>query len=67
MGLEYPGYFRPPVSNVTLLSLPEGEVHDQSQVRGFVYFRKATTYGKDLRLRVRINDIEQDFEFEVVR
>ncbi|MBI5197357.1 MAG: hypothetical protein HZA19_01990 [Nitrospirae bacterium] len=65
VGFDYPAYFRSPVSNITLLSLPEGEIHPQSQVRGFLFFRKATTYGKDLRLKVQVDGFDQDFEFEV--
>lgn len=65
LGFEFPAYLRRPFSNVSLLSLPDGEIHPKSQIRGFVYFRKATTYGKTLRLKVPVDGFEEEFEFEV--
>ena len=66
-GVEVPAYLRKPFSNISLLALPEVTIYPHSQVRGFVYFRKAVTYGKTLRLKVEINGIEEDFIFEIKR
>lgn len=64
-GFEIPAYMRRPFSNVSLLGLPEAVIHPNSQVRGFVYFRKAVTYGKGLRLRVELDGFEEEFVFEI--
>ncbi len=64
-GFEIPAYMRRPFSNVSLLGLPETLVHPNSQVRGFVYFRKAVTYGKGLRLRVELDGFDEEFVFEI--
>jgi hypothetical protein len=67
-GFETPPYLiRKPVSNITILALPETSLYPNSQVRGFVYFRKAITYGKRLRLRVELPGFEDEFEFEIKR
>ena len=65
VGFELPAYLRRPFSNITLLGLTEGEIYPKSQVRGFVYFKKATTYGQNLRVKVHINGFEEEFEFEL--
>ncbi len=57
-------YPRRPMSNITLLSMPETSLYPDSQVRGFVYFRKAISYGKKLRLRVELDGFVDEFEFE---
>ncbi len=62
-GFEIPTYLRRPFSNISILALPEGLIYPNSQVRGFVYFRKAVTYGENLRLRVEIDGFEEEFEF----
>jgi len=64
-GFEIPAYMRRPFSNVSLLGLPEVQVYPNSQVRGFVYFRKAVTYGKGLRLRVELDGFEEEFLFDI--
>lgn len=64
-GFEIPAYMRRPFSNISILSLPEVPVFPNSQVRGFVYFRKAITYGKGLRLRVEIDGFSEEFEFDI--
>lgn len=64
-GFEIPAYLRRPYSNISILSLPEALIYPNSQVRGFVYFRKAVTYGKGLRLRVELDGFEEEFEFDI--
>lgn len=64
-GFEVPAYLRKPFSNISILSLPEALIYPNSQVRGFVYFRKAITYGKGLRLRVELDGVEEEFEFDI--
>ena len=64
-GVEAPAYMRKPFSNVSLLSLPEATVYPNSQVRGFVYFRKAITYGTGLKLRIELDGFMNDFEFDI--
>ena len=64
-GLEAPAYLRKPFSNISLLSLPETVIYPNSQVRGFVYFRKAITYGKGLKLRVELDGFADEFEFDI--
>jgi hypothetical protein len=56
-------YYRRSFSNIALYALPEGEVHPHAQVRGFVYFTRADQYGRELRLKVKIDNVEQEFEF----
>jgi len=46
-------------------ALQEGEVLPNSQVRGFLYFQKATEFGKDLTLRVTISGLIYNFLFEI--
>ena len=67
LGFEFPAFVQRPLTNVTLLGLLPGEIFPHSQVRGFVYFRKATTYGKALRLRVHLDGVEETFEFVIQR
>lgn len=64
-GFEIPTYLRKPFSNISILSLPETQVYPNSQIRGFVYFRKAITYGKGLKLRVELDGFEEEFEFDI--
>ncbi|HKZ72038.1 MAG TPA: hypothetical protein VJ187_03290 [Nitrospirota bacterium] len=64
-GSEVPAYLRRPFSNISILSLPEAPIYPNSQVRGFVYFRKAITYGKTLRLKVELGGFEEEFEFDI--
>lgn len=64
-GLEVPAYLRRPFSNISIFSLPEAPIYPNSQVRGFVYFRKAITYGKALRLRVELGGFQEEFEFDI--
>ncbi|MBI5192333.1 MAG: hypothetical protein HZA08_02695 [Nitrospirae bacterium] len=59
----YP-YLRRPMSNITLLALPETSIYPNSQIRGFVYFRKAVIYGNRLKLWVEFNGFADGFEFE---
>lgn len=66
-GIEIPAYLRRPFSNITILSLPEVTVYPHSQVRGFVYFRKAITYGKKLRLLVEVDGFNEEFSFEITK
>jgi hypothetical protein len=62
---DFPFGYRGFFTDISLLSLGELEVLPGAQVRGFLYFQKSTTYGKDLRLKVSINQVSEDFEFEV--
>ena len=64
-GLEVPAYLRRPFSNISILSLPDAPIYPNSQVRGFVYFRRAITYGKALKLRVELGDFQEEFEFDI--
>ncbi|MDD5434303.1 MAG: hypothetical protein PH343_02615 [Nitrospira sp.] len=64
-GYEVPAYLKKPMSNITILALPETSIYPDSQIRGFVYFRKASTYGKGLKLRVELNGFNDEFEFEI--
>lgn len=64
-GAEVPAYLRRPFSNISIFSLPEAPIHPNSQVRGFVYFRKAVSYGKALKLRVELGGFEEEFEFDI--
>ena len=66
-GYEIPSYLKRPMSNITILALPETSIYPDSQVRGFVYFRKAITYGKGLKLRVELDGFDDEFEFEIKR
>jgi hypothetical protein len=65
VGVEFPAYVRRPFSNISLLALTDGEIHPKSQVRGFIYFKKATTYGQHLKLKVNVSGFAEDFDFEV--
>ena len=64
-GFEIPSYIRRPFSNISILAFPETVIYPNSQVRGFVYFRKAVTYGMNLRLRVELDGFEEEFEFDI--
>jgi len=64
-GFELPAYLKKPFSNISILSLPEAVVYPHSQVRGFVYFREAVTYGNSLKLRVELDGYEDEFEFDI--
>ncbi len=69
----YGGYFPPPgfgyysiaPTDITLLSISEGDIFPGSQVRGFIYFKKAVTYGKNIKLKANIGETSEEFEFEV--
>lgn len=69
----YGGYLPPPgignysfaPTDITLLSISEGDILPGSQVRGFIYFKKAVTYGKNIKLMANIGGISEEFEFEV--
>lgn len=66
-GSELPAYLKKPFSNISIFSLPEAMIFPHSQVRGFVYFREALTYGNSLRLRVELDGYEDEFEFDIKR
>lgn len=62
-GYPYNLYERP--FEVIPQALHEGEVLPKSQVRGFLYFQKATEFGRDLTLRVSISGFIYNFLFEI--
>ncbi len=59
------GYYSMAPTDITLLSISEGDIFPGSQVRGFIYFRKAVTYGKNIRLKANIGATSEEFEFEI--
>lgn len=56
-------YYRRSFSNISLYALPEGDIHPNAQIRGFVYFAKADKNSKELKIKVKIDGVEQEFEF----
>jgi predicted small lipoprotein YifL len=52
-------------SDVVPKALPEGEILSNAQVRGFLYFQKATDYGESLNLKVSISGLTYNFLFEI--
>lgn len=52
-------------SEVIPHALNEGKVLQKSQVRGFLYFQKATEFGKDITLRVSLSGFSYNFIFEI--
>lgn len=60
-------YYRRSFSNISLYALPEGDIHPNAQVRGFVYFAKADKHGNELKIKIKIDGVEQEFEFILQR
>lgn len=46
-------------------ALPEGDIFPNAQVRGFLYFQKATEFGKELKLKVSTAGLTYNFVFEI--
>lgn len=63
LGIPFFYSYRRSFSNIALYALPEGEIHPHAQVRGFVYFTRADQYGRELKIKLKIDGIEQEFEF----
>lgn len=69
----YGGYLPPPgigyypfiPSDITLLSISEGNILPGAQVRGFIYFKRVAAYGKNLKLKANIDGMSEEFEFEI--
>ncbi len=59
------GYYSMAPTDITLLSISEGDIFPGSQVRGFIYFKKAVTYGKNIKLKANIGATSEEFEFEI--
>ncbi|MBI1821193.1 MAG: hypothetical protein HY036_05390 [Nitrospirae bacterium] len=57
----------PPVSDISLLALHEGDILPGATVRGFVYFRKVVPTEGTLKLHLEINQAAEDFYFIVKR
>ncbi|MHB8484074.1 MAG: hypothetical protein ACYDBV_15365 [Nitrospiria bacterium] len=73
-GLNFPLYppppvypSSPPVSDISLLALHEGEILPGATVRGFVYFRKVPPVEGSLKLHVEVNQASEDFYFILKR
>jgi hypothetical protein len=58
---------RPMGSDITSLSLPEGEILPGATVRGFVYFKRTAPAGDSLKLHMEINQAVEDFYFLLKR
>lgn len=54
-------------SDVIPQALNEGKILPKAQVRGFLYFQKATEYGNDITLRVSLLGLTYNFTFEIKR
>lgn len=52
---------------ISLLSIPETKILPNTQIRGFLYFKKVPSYGKTLTLRVTLDDTSESFDFEIKR
>ena len=59
------GYYPVSPTDITLLSISEGDILPAAQIRGFIYFRKVSTYGRNLKLKAEIDGKSEEFEFEI--
>jgi hypothetical protein len=57
----YPAYY----ADIMLLSLHETKVVPHAQVRGFLYFQKATVEGQRLTLTASVGGRSQEFQFSI--
>lgn len=55
--------FRP--TDITLLSISDGNILSGAQIRGFIYFKRVATHGKNLKMKASISGISEEFEFEI--
>ncbi len=68
MGFDFPlNSPRPMGSDITSLSLPEGDILPGAAVRGFVYFQRSAPAGDSMKLHLEINQAAEDFYFLLKR
>jgi len=54
-------------SDIALLALPVETILPGAQIRGFLFFRKVAAVETDLKLRVLLGEISEQFDFQIRR